>query len=215
MKKVYSIKKLTEDEGVHDIVWEKAEKAAIDCYPWDQNGYVPKTYATVMYSKEGFHVFMISYEKEIMATRENMNDPVCRDSCMEFFFNPDPTNDDRYLNFELNPLGTLYLAIGKDRFSRILITDTAPGLFRIRPSVTKKILRSFSGPFWSINFFIPFSFIEKYYGKLNYKSGMKMTGNFYKCAEDTKYPHFGCWSEVKTKTPDFHRPEYFGSLILE
>lgn len=70
-------------------------------------------------------VFLISYEKEIMAARENMNDPVCRDSCMEFFLKPNPENDSRYLNFELNPRGTLFLGIGKDRFEYMKIADTA------------------------------------------------------------------------------------------
>ena len=42
-----------------------------------------------------------------------------------------------------------------------------------------------------------------------------MKGNFYKCGDDTKYPHFGCWNEVVWEEPDFHRPECFGDLILE
>lgn len=215
LENVYIIKKMSEDEVVRGIIWEKVPKADINCYPWDLNGYMPKTEARVVYTEKGFHAFLISYENEILATRVNMNDPVCRDSCMEFFFKPDTEHDGRYLNFELNPLGTLYLGIGKDRFESMKVADTAPEAFRIHPSVTMEVLKDFSGPFWSIQFFIPFDFIERFYGKLNFKSGMKMAGNFYKCAEDTAYPHFGCWNEVISKVPDFHRPECFGSLILE
>ena len=214
MERVYIIKKKTEAE-IANIKWDEAEKADITYYPWDQNGYMPKTEARVVYTEKGLHVFLISYEKEIMATRENLNDPVYRDSCMEFFFNPNPENDSRYMNFEYNPLGTLNLGFGKDRYERIKIAGKSPELFQIHPSVTKKTLDDYSGLFWSVQFFIPFDFIENYYGKLNFKPGMKMTGNFYKCAEDTKYPHFGCWNEVISKAPDFHRPECFGCLVLE
>ena len=215
MEKTYIIKKMTEDEITQGIVWENIEKADIACFPWDQNGYRPKTEARAAYTEKGFHVFLISYEQEIIATRENMNDMVCRDSCMEFFFNPDPEHDGRYMNFELNPLGTLYLGIGKDRYDGKKIMETSPELFQIRTSVSRESLKSYSGPFWSIQFFIPFDFIESRYGKLDFKSGMKMTGNFYKCADDMAYPHYGCWNEVIYKEPDFHRSECFGSLILE
>lgn len=215
MDETYIIKRLTEEDVAHNMIWENIDKADIACYPWDQNGYRPKSEARVVYTERGFHVYLISYEKEIMATCKNMNDPVYRDSCMEFFFKPNPENDGRYMNFEINPFGTLNLGIGKDRFDRNKITDVLSEIFNIYPSVTKISLQNFSGPFWYIRYLIPFDFIESRYGKLSFRSGMKMTGNFYKCAEDTAYPHFGCWSKVISKTPDFHRPECFGSLILE
>ncbi|MDR2968576.1 MAG: hypothetical protein LBV32_03105, partial [Tannerellaceae bacterium] len=42
----------------------------------------------------------------------------------------------------------------------------------------------------------------------------KIKGNFYKCADGTKYPHYLSWSPVGTEHPDFHRPEYFGEILL-
>lgn len=206
---------MTESDLISETVWEKVDKVLVDCYPWDQNGYMPKTEARVVCTEIGFHVLMTSYENNIMGTWENFNDPVCRDSCMEFFVMPDPENDRRYINFELNPLGTLHLGIGKNRHERAKIVDVIPGLFKIDHSVTKESVRDFSGPSWSVKYFIPFSFINSFFGNLDYKSGMTMAGNFYKCAEDTGFPHFGCWNPVRSNIPDFHRPECFGSLILE
>ena len=219
MRKVYIIKKMTEDEITWDKVLEHAEKAEISCFPWDENGYMPKTEARVVYTEKGFYVYLISYEKEIRAEYVKMNDPVCKDSCMEFFFNPNPEKDERYMNFELNPLGTLYLGIGKDRFDSKKVTDAAvagiPGLFDIKPYAAGEVSQDSPEPFWSIQFFIPFSFIEKLYGNLDFISGMRMTGNFYKCGDDTRYPHYGCWNKVINEEPDFHRSESFGTLILE
>jgi len=36
--------------------------------------------------------------------------------------------------------------------------------------------------------------------------------NFYKCGDDTSKRHYLSWNPVKTPNPDFHRPEYFGTL---
>lgn len=212
MEKVYTIRKIKEAGSVRGINWDKTDKADIDCYPWDQNGYKPKTEARVAYDAKGFHVLLLSYENEIMATREKQNDAVYRDSCMEFFFKPNPEKDGRYFNFEFNPLGTLTLGLGSGRNDRIRLADNE--IFQIRTSVTKDTIKNYTGPFWSIQFMIPFEFIERHFGKLGFGPGMKMTGNFQKCAEDTEYPHHGCWNEITSKAPDFHRPECFGSLIL-
>lgn len=215
MEKVYTIGKMTESALKSEAVWENVGKAEIDCYPWDRNGYMPKTEARVVYTEKGFHILMTSYESKILGTWENFNDPVCRDSCMEFFFMPDPANDKRYLNFEMNPLGTLYLGLGKDRFDRSKIADVDLEMFNIGHSVTKESIKDFSGPSWSVRYFIPFSFIERFFGNLDFKPGKVMFGNFYKCAEDTDLPHFGSWNFVRNETPDFHRPECFGRLVLE
>ncbi|NLC78654.1 MAG: hypothetical protein GX683_02870, partial [Ruminococcaceae bacterium] len=26
---------------------------------------------------------------------------------------------------------------------------------------------------------------------------------------------YGCWNAVETESPDFHRPEFFGELVIE
>lgn len=215
MGKSYIIKRMTESSLTKGNAWENINKAEIDCYPWDQNGYKPKTEARVVYTESGFHVLMTAYECKILGSRLEFNDPVCRDSCMEFFLMPEPDNDARYLNFELNPLGTLYLGFGKNRFERAKVSDVLPELFQIKHSVTKETIKDFSGLSWSIQYFIPFTFIRKIYGDLDFYSGKSMTGNFYKCAEDTNLPHFGSWNTVESKVPDFHRPECFGNLSLD
>jgi hypothetical protein len=74
-------------------------------------------------------VYLVSFEKEIRATCENMNDMVCRDSCLEFFLNPQPEKGTNYFNFEMNPFGTLYLGFGKDRYDSKKIIDVSPELF--------------------------------------------------------------------------------------
>ena len=45
-------------------------------------------------------------------------------------------------------------------------------------------------------------------------SGLRLRGNFYSCGDLSPAPYYAAWSEVDTGTPDFHRPEYFGELLL-
>ena len=42
----------------------------------------------------------------------------------------------------------------------------------------------------------------------------KLRATFYKCGDKTAHPHFLSWNPVGTPAPDFHRPDFFGELIL-
>lgn len=168
----------------------------------------------IFYSETRFYLLFKAFEQEIRAECLNINDPVCTDSCVEFFFNPDPEHDDRYINFEINPIGAFLLGIGADRYSRVLINDVSPEIFDITTSVTKGSVQSYKGHCGQSNISIPFYFIEKYYGGQDFRCGKRIKANFYKCGDKTKYPHWGCWNRINTPHPDFHRPEFFGDLIL-
>ena len=67
----------------------------------------------------------------------------------------------------------------------------------------------------AVGYFFSFEVLDKLFGKVDYVSGYTFKGNFYKCGDETDYPHFGMWNPVGTEKPDFHRPEYFGELIIE
>ena len=44
--------------------------------------------------------------------------------------------------------------------------------------------------------------------------GKLIRANFYKCGDDTAYPHYGMWRPFQSDKPDFHRPEEFGEIWL-
>jgi hypothetical protein len=215
VKKEYVIKKASEAAVASNGFWEEVPRAAVDCFPWDGNGYRPGVEAAVAYTEAGFHVRFKVYENFITVKYHNMNDMVCKDSCVEFFFNPKVDTDDRYLNFEVNAIGTLLLGFGKDRGDRFFVTDVTPELFKINAQLDKHSAAAFSGPSWTVEYFIPYTYLEKCYGKLDFKSGYRFEGNFYKCGDETRYAHFGCWNPIVKEKPDFHRPDFFGTLILE
>lgn len=214
MRKTYTIKRVNLESKDIKEVWETIPEAAIDCYPWADNDYMPQAKAKVFYTDSHLHVFFQAYEDQIRAVYSQPNDPVCRDSCVEFFFNPNPDGDNRYMNIEMNPIGTFLLGLGKDRHDRILVSDVSGDFLQISTSVDGDSLESYTGPFWTVEYAIPFSFIQRFYGPLDFRRGWRMKGNFYKCGDDTPKPHFGCWNCVVSLIPDFHRPECFGDFIL-
>ncbi|HHV99771.1 MAG TPA: hypothetical protein GXX36_09405 [Clostridiaceae bacterium] len=214
MYKVYTIKRI--DKSIaNDEIWQTVPEADIEFAPWNQNGYRPKSTAKMFYTEEAFHVLLKSFEKEIKAVYRNMNDPVCKDSCLEFFFCPNPERDRRYMNFEFNPVGTLFLSVGEGRYDRKLLYTNWKEAFCVKTAIRKQTPENNSQPFWSVEFCIPFEFIRSIYGNIEFVSGHKMKGNFYKCGDETKYPHYMCWNNISKSTPDFHVPEFFGELVLE
>ncbi len=215
MSKKYIIKRVDGSIENVDNVWEDIEPIAVSIFPWDDNGYRPKSEARVFYTSTHIYIRFMAYEDEIVATYTNMNEPVYKDSCVEFFINPTPNTDDRYLNFEMNPYGTLNLGIGADRYDRKAINSWYLPIFNIKSSITPETIGEYGGEFWWVEYSIPLDFLRELYKDIEFKSGVHMKGNFYKCGDDTKYSHFGCWNEVVWEEPDFHRPECFGDLILE
>lgn len=187
--------------------YERASLLEVGNFPWDVEDYRPKTYFKMYLGEDGFHLFFKSYETKIRAVNRELNSRVCEDSCMEFFFNPNPDKDDRYMNFEMNPIGTLLLGFGKDRYDRINIGDVDLEKMNIKAVIDEE--------FWSLEYVIPLDFIKRYYGDLVFSSGHVMKGNVYKCGDKTEHPHYGCWNSIDLEKPDFHRPEFFGDFIIE
>ena len=46
-------------------------------------------------------------------------------------------------------------------------------------------------------------------------SGMTIRANFYKCGDKLQQPHFLSWNPISTPRPNFHVPQFFGTLELE
>ena len=127
------------DSEVSPTIWERIDPVIIDNYPWDENGYKPKVEARFFYTESRLYLHFMSYESEIRAVYRNMNEPVYTDSCVEFFFNPDPDKDDRYFNFEINAIGTLLLELGSGRNYRLMIQDVSQAIFNIKSSISPTV----------------------------------------------------------------------------
>ena len=202
--KEYTIVKRNYDENM----WENVPKLKIDTFWWADNGYEPETTAQVCYDNENIYIKFVVTENEVTAKYKNYNDPAWLDSCVEFFLRP--ACDKRYFNFEATCIGTLLLGFGEDRDNRLEV-DTDPAIFSFKPSITDP--ETFSGPFWTLEYKIPFSFLKEYWGEFDLKEGL--FANCYKCGDETKYEHYGMWNPCEKEKPDFHRPDCFGRMYFE
>ncbi len=181
-------------------------------FPWENEGDThPESYAAIFaVENDGIHALLWSFEEDILCNCTKRDDPVYTDSCLEFFLMP-IEGDDRYINFEVNKNGVYLSQIGTCRADRIFIkslTDIEPVIETIEITEDGKTA-------WGYEIIIPEKLISALYG-VDYRiRECTMKCNFYKCAELNKNPHFGTFFPVKTEKPDFHRPEFFGSILFE
>ncbi len=198
--KEYIAKRVDSKMCINDPRWKSAETAELEC-AWVEL-YPPhyKTTAKLVHSNEGITVRLSTNEWPLTVTAMNFNDVIFEDSCMEFFFVPN-TYEDAYLNIEVNPAAIARVGKGPGRPDRELLNFK--GKIEIETSVIGE-----EG--WSVMAFVPYSFLLEHYTSCD----KEMRANFYKCGSKTVIRHYAAWNKVETPTPDYHRPEYFGRIIL-
>ena len=150
-------------------------------------------------------------EPEIRAVNTEFNSPVWEDSCVEFFLAFG--GEDGYYNFEINAIGTVLGAFGKDRNKRFHLADSLLMQIETTPSLERKPIENLvQRTFWSMQLIIPVRIFH--FSHIKNLSGVDAHANFYKCGDKLKQPHFLSWKPVLTSTPDFHLPKYFGQLYF-
>ncbi|ADY51312.1 hypothetical protein Pedsa_0736 [Pseudopedobacter saltans DSM 12145] len=146
-----------------------------------------------------------SMEKQVKAKYRDYNGKVHEDSCFEFFVRFD--EDSAYYNLEVNIIGSIKLAYGKERFSRqFLPIDILKNIERdvfIIPLLKDDTLYIES----TLNLKIPAKTFV--YNKVTCLQNHKLFGNFYKCGGSLEKPHYLSWNHIVSDNPDFHRPEFF------
>ena len=195
--------------SVINVIERKTPLHYIDQVNWAQYPYMPVATFHIARSDKNLYIYFTSIANSLRALYEEDRSPVYLDSCVEFFVKR-PT-DNHYINFEFNCIGTCDASF---RLSREEKTDLSPEqLASIRrypslPKVSFKEQAGFQG--WSLLVSIPFNMM----GLEKNRLPEKLLGNFYKCGDATAVPHYLSWNPIETEQPDFHRPEFFGELML-
>nr|MDD6335956.1 carbohydrate-binding family 9-like protein [bacterium] len=178
-------------------------------HPNGTPGYTPVVRAWASWTDDALHIRMRAYETDIRATRTRTNQSVWNDSCMEFFLNAAPEAGEKYINIEINALGTMLLGYGDDETCVYQDIDAAD--FDIHPCLE---LTNPKG-YWQLTYTVPFSQLKRWFPGFQAQSGAKLRANFYKCGDETGVPHFGSWNQVDpTKPGRFHCHATFGELVL-
>jgi len=177
--------------------------------PWPLPGDKPVVGFVMAYGDDAIYLKFNVKEKYFRAEYTKPNDPVYKDSCVEFFIGFD--NDDTYYNFEFNGLGTPYAAYGSPGKRELLDVSLIKD---IKISAANHTVQDDDLPFsWELTLAIPFNLFYRH--SITTLKDKVCQANFYKCGDELPEPHFFCWNNVTTPKPNFHQPEYFGKLIFE
>lgn len=186
-------------------------KIPVDSVNWVEFAYKPEVLFSIAYSS--YEIFLKFYvtENYFKAEKTESNQMVYEDSCVEFFVSPE--EDGIYYNFEFNGIGTCLYGSGTGRNNRKKADPEIISQIRRLCSAGKCPVTEKVGEYsWSITTAIP-SGIFHYHSIKEFK-GKKFRANFYKCGDKLTVPHYLTWNPVRTEKPDFHQPEYFGTLIF-
>lgn len=183
----------------------------IDTVNWpDSYSVRPDARFNIARSSKAFFIHFVVNEKQIKAIYSKDQDPVWQDSCVEFFCQVPGSKT--YFNFEFNCIGT---CLATERKSR---TEDVNPLSVEKMSQIKRYASLGNEPFeekkgnfdWTLTVEIPFRLLGIDPDNLP----EIIRANFYKCGDETSVPHYVSWSPIEVENPDFHRPEFFGELVM-
>lgn len=207
---INSLDCLTSADSIINVLDEKGARQSIDQLNWaDEFPYKPLTTFTVAHSGTALYVDFLVRANFLRAENYLDQSPVSQDSCVEVFLQPQPEGE--YWNFEFNCIGTINASHRLERNNPTRLTGDELALVRRYPSWGTRPFRELEGLFvWDLLAVIPFNLIG-----VEYKGfPIEMRGNFYKCASATSQPHYLSWNPIESASPDFHRPQDFGTVVI-
>lgn len=187
--------------------WASIPSFNIDCNLWLPKAQITAT-SQICYDDNAIYVRQYATEENIRAEEIGQLGQPFKDSCLEFFLSPLP-NDSRYINIECNPNGCIFLGIGKIENGQINLFRLIKEVMPIQP----KIIKTEAG--WTLTYSIPFNFIQMFFPEFNPKPGVSIRANAYKCGDNTVQPHYLAWNPVELPNPNFHCPDFFGTMYFQ
>ena len=198
-----------ENQDLDTVLELSGARFDVDCVNWPEAfPYAPLCGGRVARTRDALVVDFRVSGLDLRARNTADNGRQWEDSCVEVFIQ-DP-EDGNYYNFEINALGKVLACKGPERHNRT--PRPAEEMEQIL-----RLTQMEGGPLeqegihtWRVGVVIPFRLL----GIDPERLPRSIRANFYKCGDKTAHPHFLSWSPVETPKPDFHRPEFFGELIL-
>ncbi len=202
-------------------IWEQANTLNIDnFFATPRAGkFKPETQCRILYDDKALHLLFKVKDRYVKSVATQFNDSVCRDSCVEFFVQPD--TDQGYINFEFNCGGTLLASLVKDAtrtehgfadYYNLLPEDAAEiTIFHTMPSVVDP--ERVGDTEWRLGASIPFTVFQRHTGCETPRSGAIWRANLYKCGDQTSNPHWASWQPVSEL--NFHLPQCFKPLQFD
>lgn len=178
----------------------------------DEYPYQPNVDFAIAYTDEAVLLHYRVTEASVRATAGHDNGPVWEDACVEFFSMPG--GDDVYYNVECNCVGTLLIGAGDSRTGRQHAPEAVLSQVSRWASLGNDGFEERIGECsWEVALVIPFSAFFLHH--ISSLQGKSVRANFYKCGDKLQTPHFLSWSSIDLPKPNFHCPDFFGTLHFE
>jgi len=208
------------DGAWDDPVWRNADVLTVDRFHEASSDHRPRVQAKLLYTDEGIHVIWRVADRYILCRHTAYQDPVYKDSCVEFFVQP--KSGKGYFNFEMNCGGTLLLTYiekatrTSDGFEKYTVVPWEWGRrVKVYHSMPEVVDPEITEPReWVLQYFIPFALLEAFVGPIGSPSGQEWRANFYKCADACSHPHWAGWAPIG-KELNFHQPDAFAPLRFQ
>ena len=164
--------KVSKTDKIHEInadwdkmPWKEMAPLNLSEFMGDKPEHFPQTQAKIAYDDSSIFVIFRVADQYIRAIHDKNQDPVYKDSCVEFFFSPGEDSNEGYFNLEMNCGGTILFHHQKKPGigSKLIITphidqiEVAHSLPKIvNPEIEKRIT-------WVVEYRIPFSVLTDYH----------------------------------------------------
>jgi hypothetical protein len=186
----------------------------IDIINWTNYSYKPDVKFRIAHSEDEIYLQYKVKEKYIRAyySKDEGSAPY-KDSCIEFFIIPCP-DDSIYYNLELNCIGVGTFGGGSERKNRTRFGGEVLEQIRRESTLGNLGFDTKKGNFnWQITIAIP----KKLFSLSNIGdlSGKCVSANFYKCGDDLPERHYVSWNRINTDKPNFHTPNFFGTICFD
>ena len=196
--------------------WRGVPSLTIDNAMGEPPVHRPRTQVKIAYDETALRVIFRVEDRYVRSRVTSYQGPVCTDSCVELFFTPGPDVAGGYFNIEANCGGALLFMHQKARGVECVPLSEADGvalaLTHTLPAVVEPEIAEPTE--WLIEYRVPYAVLSGYARVTTPAPGVRWRANLYKCADQSSHPHWLTWSPVDWPRPDFHRPEFFGTLAF-
>jgi hypothetical protein len=196
--------------------WAAAGTVEIANFRPESSAHRPRVQARFLYDDGGLYGIYRVEDRYVRCVQQGFQAPVCRDSCVEFFFQPHVGSG--YFNVEFSGGGSFlcmyirdhrrvadgfadFVPVREEDGRKVAVWHSLPA--RVEPERTEATL-------WLLQFHLPYAALEPYCGALGRLQGQVWQGNFYKCGDQTSHPHWASWAPVDEL--NFHLPRCFQTL---
>lgn len=191
---------------------EKIGFQSIKTVNWKEYPYCPKVEFRIAHTDDAFLLHFRVNEGSVRAKYGEDDGSVWTDSCVEFF--SVPAGDGIYYNIECNCIGTILIGAGATRNDRERAPQEVMNQVQRWASLGRKpFVERVEDTNWEVALIIPYTAFFKH--RIMSLDGRTVKANFYKCGDELQTPHFLSWNPIEIEKPDFHRPDFFGTLEME